>query len=177
MSITDVKGLPPARLDCMFREKENHQKERRTCPREQEKLLGSQAEIESVCEREKREKQYSHGSKKKERRKDERLFFFFFFFFFFFWFLGPYLQHTEVPRLGVQSELQLPAYTTATATLDLNHVCHLHHSSWQHQILNPRSKARDRTHDLMVPSHVHFLCTTTGTPRMNDLEPTQGNGR
>lgn len=78
MSITDVKGLPPARLDCMFREKENHQKERRTCPREQEKLLGSQAEIESVCEREKREKQYSHGSKKKERRKDERLFFFFF---------------------------------------------------------------------------------------------------
>ena len=24
----------------------------------------------------------------------------------------------EVPRLGVESELQLPAYTTATATLD-----------------------------------------------------------
>jgi len=33
--------------------------------------------------------------------------------FFFFFFLGLNLQHTEVPRLGVQSELQLPAYTTA----------------------------------------------------------------
>ena len=35
-----------------------------------------------------------------------------------FFFLGPHLRHTEVPRLGVGSELQLPAYTTATATLD-----------------------------------------------------------
>ena len=26
--------------------------------------------------------------------------------------------HMEVPRLGFKSELQLPAYTTATATLD-----------------------------------------------------------
>ena len=31
-------------------------------------------------------------------------------------FLGPHLQHMEVPRLGVKLELQLPAYTTATAT-------------------------------------------------------------
>ena len=29
-------------------------------------------------------------------------------------FLGLHLQHMEVPRLGVESELQLPAYTTAT---------------------------------------------------------------
>ena len=34
---------------------------------------------------------------------------------FFFSFLGPHPQHMEVPRLGVESELQLPAYTTATA--------------------------------------------------------------
>ena len=34
-----------------------------------------------------------------------------------FCFLGPHLRHMEVPRLGVQLELQLPAYTTATATL------------------------------------------------------------
>ena len=60
-----------------------------------------------------------------------------FFFFFFFGFLGPHLQCMEVPRLGVESELQLPAYTTATAILDLSRVCDLHHSSWQHQILNP----------------------------------------
>ena len=40
--------------------------------------------------------------------------------------LGPHLQHVEVPRLGVASELQVPAYTTATATPDLNHICNLH---------------------------------------------------
>ena len=38
--------------------------------------------------------------------------------FFFFHFLGLHLQHVEVPRRGVESELQLPAYTTATATRD-----------------------------------------------------------
>ena len=43
-----------------------------------------------------------------------------FFFFFFFVFLGLHLQHTEFPRLGV--ELQLPVYTTATATQDLSRV-------------------------------------------------------
>ena len=36
--------------------------------------------------------------------------------FFFFCFLGPHLRHIEVPRIGVKSELELPAYTTATAT-------------------------------------------------------------
>ena len=34
---------------------------------------------------------------------------------FLFVFLGWNLQHLEVPRLGVESELQLPAYTTDTA--------------------------------------------------------------
>ena len=38
--------------------------------------------------------------------------------FFFFVFLGPHPWHMEVPRLGVKSELQLPAYTTATVTPD-----------------------------------------------------------
>ena len=37
---------------------------------------------------------------------------------FFFFFLGPHLQHMEVPRLGADWELQLLAYTTATATQD-----------------------------------------------------------
>ena len=55
----------------------------------------------------------------------------------------------EVPRLGIESELQLPAYTTATATPDLSPICVLHHSSWQCWILNPLSEARDRTHILM----------------------------
>ena len=72
----------------------------------------------------------------------------------FFVFLGPHLQHTEVPRLGVESEVQLPAYTTATAMKDPSCVCDLHHSSWQHQILNPPSKARVRIHVLMDASRV-----------------------
>ena len=68
---------------------------------------------------------------------------FFFFFFFFFCFSGPYLQHMEVPRLGVQSELQLPVCVRATAKWDPRHVCDLHHSSQQPWILDPLSKVRD----------------------------------
>ena len=49
---------------------------------------------------------------------DAFFFFFFFFFFSFVVFLGPGLLHMEAPSLGVQLELQLLAYTTATATLD-----------------------------------------------------------
>jgi len=37
----------------------------------------------------------------------------FFFFFFFFCFLGPYLWHMEVPRLGIKLELQLLAHGNA----------------------------------------------------------------
>ena len=33
-------------------------------------------------------------------------------------FLGPHPRHMEVPRLGVETELQLLAYTTATVTWD-----------------------------------------------------------
>ena len=44
-------------------------------------------------------------------------------------FLGLHLRHMEVPRPGVESELQLPAYTTATAILDPGRVCDPHHSS------------------------------------------------
>ena len=59
-------------------------------------------------------------------------------FFLLFFFLG----HVEVPRLGVKSELQLLAYATTRATRDPSCICDLHHSSWQHQILNPVSEAR-----------------------------------
>ena len=50
----------------------------------------------------------------------------------------------EVLGLGVESELQLTAYATATAMQDLSGVCDLHHSSQQCWILNPMSKARDQ---------------------------------
>ena len=52
-------------------------------------------------------------------------------------------------RLGVESELQLLAYATATATQDLNRACDLHRSSRQCSILNPPSGARDQTCILM----------------------------
>ena len=56
-----------------------------------------------------------------------------------------HLWHVEVPRLGDESELQLPACTTATAVPCPSCVCDLHHSSQQHQIHNPLSKTRDQT--------------------------------
>ena len=46
-------------------------------------------------------------------------------------FLRPHLWHMEVPRLEVELELQLPAYTTATAMQDPSRVCDLHYSSRQ----------------------------------------------
>ena len=60
----------------------------------------------------------------------------------------------EVPRPRVKSELQLQAYATATAMRDLSHVCDLYRSSWQRQIFNPLSEARDRTCVLMETSQV-----------------------
>ena len=58
-------------------------------------------------------------------------------------FFGPHTQHMEVPKLGVKSELQLPAYATAATTLDPSCFCDLHGSSQQHWIFNPQGKARD----------------------------------
>ena len=78
------------------------------------------------------------------------------------YFLGPHLQHMQVPRLGVESELQLPAY--ATATRDQSCVFNLHHRSQQRQIPDPLSKARDRTCVLMDTSQIHFHCATMGIP-------------
>ena len=85
-------------------------------------------------------------------------------FFFSFFALGPHPWHMEVPRLGVKSELQLPAYITATATRDPSDVYNLHHSSRRHQIPHPWREARDRTRVLMETSQIHFRCATTGTP-------------
>ena len=45
-----------------------------------------------------------------------------FWFVFVFFFLTAHLKHMEVPRLGVQSELQLPSCTTATAVPDLSFI-------------------------------------------------------
>ena len=66
----------------------------------------------------------------------------------------------EVPRLGVESELQLPDY--AIAKPDPSRVCHPQHSSRQHQILNPLSKAMDWTLNLMVPSWISLTLSHDG---------------
>ena len=76
-------------------------------------------------------------------------------FFFFFVFLGLNLWHMEVPRLGVESELWMLAYTIATATPDPRHICDLHYSSWQQWILNLLIEARDQTLILTYTSWVH----------------------
>ena len=68
----------------------------------------------------------------------------------------------EIPRLGVELELQLPADATATATATAiatwgpSHVCDLPHSSRQHQIPNPLSKARNRTCILMDTNQIRY---------------------
>ena len=77
-------------------------------------------------------------------------------------FLGPHPRHTEVPRLGVKSKLQLPAYTAAIATWDPSRVCNLHHSSWQHWICNLLSEARDQTGIIMDISRVCNLLNHNG---------------
>ena len=75
----------------------------------------------------------------------------------------------EVPRLGLQVELQLLVYTTATTMQDPSCVYDLHYSSQQRWILNPHSKTRDRTPNLVVTSWIHFYCTAMGTPQMHSF--------
>ena len=70
-------------------------------------------------------------------------------------FLGLYMWHTEVPRLGVESQLQM-AYATVTGTQNPSCICDLHHSSWQHQMLNSLSKARDQ---MRIPILIRFTTT------------------
>ena len=61
----------------------------------------------------------------------------------------------EIPRLGVEAELQLPAGRHHShSDQDPSHV--VHHSSQQCWILNPLSEGRDRTHILMDTSQAHY---------------------
>ena len=67
----------------------------------------------------------------------------------FFFFLRLHLWHTKVPKIEVESELQLQAYTTVTAMWDPSHICDLQHSLQQCQIPNPLSESKDQIHILM----------------------------
>ena len=69
----------------------------------------------------------------------------FFFFFFFFWLLGPHPWHMEIPRAKGPWSC---SHWTIPQPQQLR-ICNLLHSSQQRQILNPLSKAGDRTQILM----------------------------
>ena len=75
------------------------------------------------------------------------------------------VAYIEVSGLGVKSELQLLAYTTATVTPDLSCVCDLHHSSQQCLILNALSWGRNRTRIFMDTSWFVTCWATMGTPK------------
>ena len=77
----------------------------------------------------------------------------------------------EVPRLGVESELQLPAYTTTVATVDPSHICDLCCSLQQNQLLNPLSVAGDQTRILMNTSWVFNPLSHSGNSLQSVLNP------
>ena len=55
----------------------------------------------------------------------------------FFFFQGCIQQHMEVHRLRSEWSYSCRPTPTTIAMPDLSHICDLHHSSWQCQILNP----------------------------------------
>ena len=79
----------------------------------------------------------------------------------FFFFLWPHL-HIEVPGLGVKLELQLLAYATVSATLELSHICSLLCSLQQRQILYPLREARDLTYISMDTRQILNLLSHNG---------------
>ena len=92
-----------------------------------------------------------HSVKFFDKQKFLVSFSFFYFFFVIFLFMAMPAAYGG-SQARVSSELLLPTYTRAPATPDPSHVCNLFHSSQQCWSLNPLSKARDRTWNLMVPS-------------------------
>ena len=77
--------------------------------------------------------------------------------------LGPYLRQMEAPRLGVKAELHCQP-TPQPQQRGIHCNCSPCHSSWQCQIPNTLSGARDQTQILVDTSHVHYLWATMGTP-------------
>ena len=76
----------------------------------------------------------------------------------------------EISSLGVESELQVPAKSTATATQDPGRISDLNHSSQQRQISDPLSKARDLIGILMDTSRICLHCATTGAHRTKSFK-------
>ena len=71
----------------------------------------------------------------------------------------------EVPRLGVELELQLPAYTIARATPDPSHICSLRHSSLNAGSLTHWAEPGIKPEASWITSWVHFCWATAGILR------------
>ena len=86
-----------------------------------------------------------------------------FFVFFFFFLLGLHLRHMEVPWLGVQSELWVPAYAIATAMGDPSCACDLHYTHGNARFLRHwvRPGIEPMSSWILVGS---FLLSPMGTP-------------
>ena len=67
----------------------------------------------------------------------------------------------EVPRLGVESELQLPAYATVTAMPDPSHIYDLCICS-NARYLNPLRETRDQSSILTDTSQVLNMLSNIG---------------
>ena len=78
------------------------------------------------------------------------------FFSFFLFVFCPFFRAAPAVYGGSQARdlIRALAASYARATPDPSRVCDLYHSSWQHWISNPLSKARDPTRNLMVPSWI-----------------------
>ena len=76
----------------------------------------------------------------------------YFFYFYFLLFQGHTSGIWKFPGQVVKLQLPLLACTRATAKWDPSHVCDLHHSSWQCQILTPLNEARPTSHGSQLGS-------------------------
>ena len=73
----------------------------------------------------------------------------------------------EVPR-GIRGRIRATAANLQHSNTG-SELClppTLHHSSGQHQILNPLREASDGTQNVLVPSWIRFCCARTGTPML-----------
>ena len=84
--------------------------------------------------------------------------------FFFFFRVTPHASHVEVPRLRIESELHLPAYTTAIAMPDPSHIWNLHHSSGKAGFLTRWARPRIKPVSSWILVKFVTSWATGGTP-------------
>ena len=96
---------------------------------------------------------------------------FFFFFFFLFLFMAVPATHGSSQARG-QSGAAAGAYTTATATPNLSHVCKLRCSLWQRWVLNPLRPKTEPTSSQAL-CHVLNLLSHNGNSQWNSWVRTE----